>query len=465
MMGKTYRYFTVALLLLTSNLLFAAPPETLDYQGYLADKNGVPLTGTVNVIVTLYEQPAGGSAVWGVKTTVSPVNGRFSLILDGSSSGGNPFPARLFNHQIYVGLAVGKDDEMSPRQPLTSVPSAFEAFNAFNSDTAGFASNADTVDGLQANEIIDAASDEVRTPVSSLPFTITASGSYYMTQDLDGTTGGLNINAPNVTIDLMGFTMDGNNVSDYGIYAENRSRITIKNGTIQSFGLGGIRLTEDDGAGNEIIIENINVLDNGGTAGIYISGDPARIKNCMAVNNSGDGISTSSDVLIVESSAIANSGYGIRTGSNATLLKNKVRFNGSTGIFTSTASIIKDNTTSQNSANGISAGSSSVVSGNTAYLNNTGLFINTGGIAISSDSLAENNVTDQNRYAGILVLGGDSILRNNHATDSSTVNGSNYCFYFSSSDNAAVGNTATGCTTEFGGGVPPASRFINNIGW
>lgn len=59
----------------------------------------------------------------------------------------------------------------------------------------------------------------------------------------------------------------------------------------------------------------------------------------------------------------------------------------------------------------------------------------------------------------------DNVLRNNHATDSFAVDGFATCYEFFSSDNVAIGNTATGCTTEFAGSLPPAARFIDNIEW
>ena len=51
---------------------------------------------------------------------------------------------------------------------------------------------------------------EPRTPISSLPFTISQSGSYYLTRNLQFTaaTGpAILINANYVTLDLMGFTL------------------------------------------------------------------------------------------------------------------------------------------------------------------------------------------------------------------------------------------------------------------
>ena len=50
---------------------------------------------------------------------------------------------------------------------------------------------------------------EKRTPISSLPFMVTSSGSYYLTGNLTGTAGqaGIAITADHVTIDLNGFAL------------------------------------------------------------------------------------------------------------------------------------------------------------------------------------------------------------------------------------------------------------------
>jgi hypothetical protein len=52
---------------------------------------------------------------------------------------------------------------------------------------------------------------EPRIPISALPFTISASGSYYVTGNLTGVVGqhGISINADNVTLNLRGFEIVG----------------------------------------------------------------------------------------------------------------------------------------------------------------------------------------------------------------------------------------------------------------
>lgn len=78
---------------------------------------------------------------------------------------------------------------------------------------------------------------EPRTPIGSLPFTITQPGSYYFTKNLEFTaaTGdAITVNARNVTIDLMGFTLSSTSaVTGSGIATVGgTSGLTVKNGTI-----------------------------------------------------------------------------------------------------------------------------------------------------------------------------------------------------------------------------------------
>jgi hypothetical protein len=85
---------------------------------------------------------------------------------------------------------------------------------------------------------------EPRTPISSAPFTITNSGSYYLTTNLNVSTGnGITIATNGVTLDLSGFTISStasNSATPYGILLNSGlSDITIFNGHIR----GGVTTT------------------------------------------------------------------------------------------------------------------------------------------------------------------------------------------------------------------------------
>jgi hypothetical protein len=89
-----------------------------------------------------------------------------------------------------------------------------------------------------ANSKLDAvdAKAEKRTPISSAPFTISSSGSYYLTQNLVVSTGtAITIAASRVSLDLNGFTITSTSATPNGtgVFVNGDLRdITIQNGSI-----------------------------------------------------------------------------------------------------------------------------------------------------------------------------------------------------------------------------------------
>lgn len=77
--------------------------------------------------------------------------------------------------------------------------------------------------------------------ITSLPYTITAPGSYELADNLPTTGHGITINCDDVSIDLNGHSIIGNNEPAsqyYGINAFNRERITLRNGQVRGFMYG-----------------------------------------------------------------------------------------------------------------------------------------------------------------------------------------------------------------------------------
>ena len=105
-------------------LLTQAPSATLiSYQGRLSDAGSTPLTGDYQMQFALYGVPTGGSACWRETQTVSVSDGLFNVLL-GSVSAIDPL---CLAGDVYLGITVGSDSEMTPRELLTSVPHAVEA--------------------------------------------------------------------------------------------------------------------------------------------------------------------------------------------------------------------------------------------------------------------------------------------------------------------------------------------------
>ncbi len=108
-----------------------ATPSTagISYQGRLADSNGAPLTQTVNMIFRLYAAASGSTPLWEEQWTgansVQVSDGLFNVML-GSLT---PIQQSVItgNNNLFLGITVGTDSEMSPRVQLGSVPFATQA--------------------------------------------------------------------------------------------------------------------------------------------------------------------------------------------------------------------------------------------------------------------------------------------------------------------------------------------------
>src|SRR5882724_3568968 len=103
------------------------------------------------------------------------------------------------------------------------------AFFALEFQISVFAQGSLTPPGAPAPTMKTLTQIEPRRPISSLPFTINTSGSYYLTTNLVGVVGsdGISIVASDVTIDLGGFTLLGpaNGTSENGIDGASSSNI------------------------------------------------------------------------------------------------------------------------------------------------------------------------------------------------------------------------------------------------
>jgi hypothetical protein len=108
-----------------------AVPPYLSEQGRLFDSTGDPVDATVSVTFSLYAAASGGTALWTETQNVIVEDGYFSAVLgDGTAIG-----AGVFNGSTrYLGVKIGADPEMTPRQEITSVPYALVAQRVLNKD-------------------------------------------------------------------------------------------------------------------------------------------------------------------------------------------------------------------------------------------------------------------------------------------------------------------------------------------
>lgn len=96
---------------------YAAVPGLISYQGQLNDGNGVPVNSTVSFVFSIYDVPTGGTTLWTENQTISVSNGAFNVQLGAVVT----LPASIFaKDALYLGIKVGADQEMTPRQRITS---------------------------------------------------------------------------------------------------------------------------------------------------------------------------------------------------------------------------------------------------------------------------------------------------------------------------------------------------------
>jgi hypothetical protein len=108
-----------------------AVPQIMSYQGKLNDGTGKPVTGNVAITFTIYDAPTAGNTLWtevwdgtNGTSTVTVKNGLFSVELGTYT----PLAATIFDkNNLYLGIKVGSDSEMAPRQRFTSGAYAFRA--------------------------------------------------------------------------------------------------------------------------------------------------------------------------------------------------------------------------------------------------------------------------------------------------------------------------------------------------
>jgi hypothetical protein len=97
--------------------LEAIAAGAIPIQGRLTDQNGAPLNGTFSVTFRLYESSSGGTALCSDNNNVTVQNGLFSSYVDGCYD-------FVTGQRLYLGVQVGSDPEMTPRQAIYAVPYA-----------------------------------------------------------------------------------------------------------------------------------------------------------------------------------------------------------------------------------------------------------------------------------------------------------------------------------------------------
>ena len=108
----------VALFCAAGGLVAAVPvTQSVTYQGTLTDSSGNPLTGTYSMTFRLYDVVSGGTALATDTHSVAVDKGLFTTPVT--------FDSGFYDGRaLWLGIKVGNDAEMTPRQEIRPVPYA-----------------------------------------------------------------------------------------------------------------------------------------------------------------------------------------------------------------------------------------------------------------------------------------------------------------------------------------------------
>ena len=222
---------------------------------------------------------------------------------------------------------------------------------------------------------------EARIPITNLPYVINSPGSYYLTQNLTGSSGnyGVVINANDVALDLNGFRLTGVAGSLDGIaVGGSRSGICIRNGSVRNWSGQGVNawnaansvvedLRVETGDTNAITlgargrIRNCTAIGNGGQG--FRLGANSQIRDCVAAQNAGAGI-LADDGCIIEGCISVTNDEGIAAGTAGTIRRCTVRDNAADGIRVTHRCTVEDNVVEDNGLDGDGAGVHATGNGN-----------------------------------------------------------------------------------------------------
>lgn len=273
-----------------------------------------------------------------------------------------------------------------------------------------FAGDLDPPPGPVAGTMKTLDETEPRTPIRTvdMPYTIDAPGSYYLAEPVATEAGGILIAASHVTLDLMGFTLDGG--TGGGIYATaQRKDVVVRNGIVTGWVGDGVNLSTVTGAR----VLDVTASNNTG-AGIRV-GNSGRVERCAARENTGYGVETGDDSAVADTTVVQNGSDGVHASSGCRLTGCIARTNAGNGLYVNLGGCVRGCTAHMNIQDGIKAVGHTEIVDNVA-ISNTG-----DGVEVSRDCRVTHNTGTDNGYngngAGIHVTSADNRIELNHVTD------------------------------------------------
>jgi parallel beta-helix repeat protein len=200
-------------------------------------------------------------------------------------------------------------------------------------------------------------------------FRITAAGSYYLADNLVGEAGkaGIEIAASGVSVDLMGFTLQGATGTLEGVTTDGpQLDLAVRNGFVSGWGRDGVNLIIAGDLSGACLVENVHATLNSGNG--ISAGIGSIVRSCIATSNRETGILVDGG-SVVESCLARHNAVGIRVGDHSNVRASQGVGNFGIGIFLGPECTVSDSAAQGNTDTGIYSQGSGTILNCTATAN------------------------------------------------------------------------------------------------
>jgi hypothetical protein len=307
----------------------AVVPPVVKFSGILTDVNDKPLTGTVGVTFSLYNQAQGGAALWiETQNVVTDKTGRYTVMLGSSTSQGLPPALFASGEARWLGVQVQGQVEQ-PRTVLMSVPYALKA------------ADAETIGGLPPSAFLK-ASDPAGAGAQAISpsAAITGSGTVnHITKWLsatklgnsnifDGSSGNVGIatTSPGATLDVNGTAVIRSNATVDG----NLGAGNVTASTISASSSGATIVGTTSGPSQIAITGNASATGSGGSWGVLGTSGTSTGAGTVGMSSG----ATGSGVYAVNSASTGGYAvFAVANGTSATGVYATAANSGSTAVY------------------------------------------------------------------------------------------------------------------------------------